>query len=282
MPAPRLIFIDIDGTLVGSSGTVDAAVWTQVEVVRTAGVRLAICSGRPAFGVAGEYARRLDEHGWHVFQNGASVLDLASRESRSTTLPAGAVDALVARARRWGFTLELYGDTDYLVESGVHDDRDRAIRHAALLDIPYRPGTLAAAGGLLSGRPVRAQWLIASDDVSVVRSDLVPGTHLVTASAPAMPDTVFASVVATGVDKVHAVRTVAAAHGVDLARTMFVGDGANDASAISAVREAGGWGVAMANADPAALLAAYYTVGHVDHGGLIEALQLALDAGAGH
>ena len=50
-----LVFIDVDGTLVGSSGDVDSTTWEAAARTRAAGVRLAICSGRPGFG--------LDHHG---------------------------------------------------------------------------------------------------------------------------------------------------------------------------------------------------------------------------
>jgi hydroxymethylpyrimidine pyrophosphatase-like HAD family hydrolase len=87
-----LIGIDVDGTLVGSSGIVPEFVWEAAERARAAGIRLALCSGRPAFGTAREYARRLDAEGWHMFQNGASVVYLPTGDSRSTPLPREHVD----------------------------------------------------------------------------------------------------------------------------------------------------------------------------------------------
>src|SRR5918912_1929288 len=94
-----LVCIDVDGTLVGSSGTVAPETWAAAERARAHGMRLAICSGRPAFGTTREYAERLDPDGWHVFQNGASVVHLPSSEWRSVPLAAPAVDRLVDRAR---------------------------------------------------------------------------------------------------------------------------------------------------------------------------------------
>jgi len=71
----HLVGIDVDGTLLGSSGNVHPEVWGVAQRARTAGIHLALCSGRPAFGLALEYARRLDADGWHVFQNGASIVN---------------------------------------------------------------------------------------------------------------------------------------------------------------------------------------------------------------
>lgn len=144
-----LVCIDVDGTLVGTGGVVHERVWAAAERVRARGIRLAVCSGRPAFGLARGYAERLDGDAWHVFQNGASVVHLPSGDSRSRPLPSDAVAELVARSRATGRPLELYTDTDYAVESKA----PRAPRHAALLGVPYRPRDF----GSLDGAVVRGQ-----------------------------------------------------------------------------------------------------------------------------
>src|SRR6476619_6476559 len=102
----RLICIDVDGTLVGRSGEVSPAVWAAAETVRAAGIRIAICSGRPSFGRTRAFADRLDHDGWHIFQNGASVVHFPSGETRSHPFTAAAVAGLVARSRETGRILE--------------------------------------------------------------------------------------------------------------------------------------------------------------------------------
>src|ERR1700736_3601016 len=61
-----------------------------------------------------EYARRLDANGWHIFQNGASIVNLATRQSRSVSIPPSCVKKLIAQARESAETLELYSDDDYV------------------------------------------------------------------------------------------------------------------------------------------------------------------------
>ena len=259
-----LVCIDVDGTLVGSSGTVSDESWRAAREARARGMRLAICSGRPGFGFTRGFAERLDPDGWHIFQNGASVVHLPGGETRSHGLPAATVRALIERARTLGRVLELYTDTEYAVES----DGDRARRHARLLGLPFRPRGLDS----LDGRVVRAQWLVARDHADAVLAEPHDGLALSTSLSPVMPDTAFVNVTPAGVDKARAVREVARAYAVPLERVMMVGDGANDAMAMRIV----GHPVAMGNAEPEARAVARHTVGHVDRGGLREALELAL------
>jgi Cof subfamily protein (haloacid dehalogenase superfamily) len=260
----RLICIDVDGTLVGSSGEVADATWAAAEKVRARGVRLAICSGRPAFGKARAYAQRLDDHGWHVFQNGASIVHLPGGNTRSRPFAPEHVRELVARARATGRPLELYGDAEHAVEVDVSRTRE----HAALLGIPFVKRDLLTFGA----RVVRAQWLLAHDEVDEVIAEPHDGLTLSHSLSPVMPDTSFLNVTPAGVDKGEAVRAVAREYGVPLEQVMMVGDGANDVPVMRIV----GAAVAMGNAERAAVEAARHRVGDVDRGGLVQALELAL------
>lgn len=259
----ELICVDVDGTLVGSSGDVLPSVWDAVERARAAGARLVICSGRPAFGLTRALAERLDPAGWHVFQNGASIVRLPEGETRSGRIPRPAVEALVARARQTGRILELYGDFDYAVES----TDERAARHAGLLGVPFRARDLLS----LQGDVVRAQWLLPRAEEPAVLAEGHGGLALAPSTSPVMPDTAFVSIAQPGLSKAAAVRTVAAEYGVPLARVMMVGDGANDVEVMGIV----GHPVAMGNAEPEVAALARHHVPHVDRGGLIQALELA-------
>lgn len=264
----RLIGIDVDGTLVGSSGSVSPVVWEAAEKARAAGIRLALCSGRPAFGLSTEYASRLDPAGWHVFQNGASIVDFSTGNSRSTALPPGTVDSLVEVARRTEAILELYNDREYASESSS----DWAKAHAALLGVAFQVRRFES----LPGPIVRGQWLLPKAEAHAFASQPHPGLELATSTSPLMPDTAFVGITAAGVSKGSAMRILAAQYGVDMRDVMYVGDADNDLSAL----QVAGHPIAMANASAAALRAASRTVGHVDEGGLAEALEMAIaDAG---
>ena len=259
----ELVCIDVDGTLVGASGRVLPEVWAAAERARGAGLRLALCSGRPAFGLARDFAERLDPDGWHVFQNGASVLNLASGESRSAHLSATAVARLVERARDTGRALELYADNEYAVES----DGERARRHAGLLGVPFRARELLS----LRGPVVRAQWLLPHAEAAEVLAEPHPEMHLAHSLSPVMPETSFINITPEGVDKASAVHELARAYGVPLERVMMVGDGPNDLPVLRIV----GHPVAMGNAEPELHGVARHRVADVEEAGLAEALDLA-------
>jgi hydroxymethylpyrimidine pyrophosphatase-like HAD family hydrolase len=74
--AVKLVFVDVDGTLVGKDG-VPPCIWPRVEALRAKGVRLSLITGRPGRGETLGYARRLDPTGLHVFESGAVVLALS-------------------------------------------------------------------------------------------------------------------------------------------------------------------------------------------------------------
>jgi Cof subfamily protein (haloacid dehalogenase superfamily) len=258
-----LVGIDVDGTLIGSSGTVPEVVWAAARQARRLGIHLALCSGRPAFGVAREYAQRLQSDGWHIFQNGASVVHLASGESRSVSIPATQVDDLIRRARKTGEVLELYSDTSYVAESPA----PWAYEHARLLGIEFEPRPFES----LAQPIVRAQWLLSAERAAQLRAEPHPGLEIAESSSPLMPGTQFVGLTHAGVSKGAALQQLARQYNIALANVMYVGDSGNDLSALRIV----GHPVAMGNADPAVLAAARIRVAHVDEAGLAQALAIA-------
>ncbi len=260
----RLVTIDVDGTLVGSSGVVSPKVWAAAERARALGVRLAIASGRPAFGTTREHAHRLDPSTWHVFQNGASVVDVGRGATKSTPMPKAVVRELVERRIRHGRCLELYTDGSWASEG----DEGLARAHAGLLGVSYEPRTLNA----LEGDVVRAQWLVDDETLAVVLAEPHEGLEMVSSTSPVMPGIRFVNLTARGVSKASAIRAIAEDYAISLDDVMHVGDSGNDREALETV----GWPVAMANAEPEIHAVAKHRVGHVDDGGASEAIELAI------
>jgi len=260
----QLIGIDVDGTLVGTGGVIHPRVWEAVARARERGIHLALCSGRPAFGLALEYARRLEPEGWHVFQNGASILNLATGRSRSVAIPVHWVETLIEEARHTGEVLELYSDTEYVVESPSPWSKE----HADLLGVPFDPRPLDS----LAPPIVRAQWLLSAQRAPDFTNAPHPGLEVAQSSSPIMVGTQFVGLTHEGVTKGSAMRSIAEEYGVPLENVMYAGDAGNDLSALRIV----GHPIAMGNADPAVKAAAKHTVDLVDRGGLAQALEMAI------
>jgi len=251
---------------VGTGGIIHPRVWEVTAQARELGIHLALCSGRPAFGLALEYARRFEADGWHIFQNGASILDLASGRSRSVRVPTHWVQTLIDHARTHGEVLELYGDTEYAVES----TSARAEDHANLLGVPFAPRPLDS----LSQPVVRAQWLLNAKRAAEFTAAPHPGLEIAQSSSPVMPDTQFVGLTHEGVNKGSALRSVADEYGIPLQSVMYVGDAGNDLSALRIV----GHPIAMGNAEARVRAAARQTVDHVDRGGLAQAIEIAISS----
>jgi Cof subfamily protein (haloacid dehalogenase superfamily) len=272
----RLIGIDVDGTLVGTGGFIHPGIWEAAKRACERGIHLALCSGRPAFGIALEYARRLEAGGWHIFQNGASIVNLATirspplgipslaARSRSVAIPVPWVKTLIEQARQNHETLELYSDTTYVAES----TSDWAREHAGLLGVAFEPRPFES----LTQPIVRAQWLLSRTLAKEFMATPHPGLEVAQSSSPLMPDTQFVGLTHEGVTKGSAMRSVAEGYGVAMQDVMYVGDAGNDLSALRIV----GHPIAMGNADPAVIEAAEHTVDHVDRGGLAQALEMAI------
>lgn len=262
----KLIGIDVDGTLVGSSGIVPQEIWDAADRARSRGIRLVLCSGRPAFGVAFDYARRLDPDGWHIFQNGSSIVHLQTGASRSVALPPERVAELMLAARASADVLELYNDRTYVTESTSDWARD----HAGILGVPFQAH--AKPFESLAAPVVRAQWLLTREKAKSVAESHPADVEVAESSSPLMPDVRFVGLTHKGVSKGSAMRSVAAGYDVGLADVMYVGDAGNDLPALRIV----GHPIAMGNGDAAVRAAAVRTVGDVDSGGLIEAIELAM------
>jgi len=267
----QLICLDVDGTLIGTDRQVHPRVWQAAEQARQQGLHLAICTGRPAMGETRSFAETLSPQGWHIFQGGASLLNLKDRQARSRALPLEPLAELLAQRQSQGWVLELYSDSDYVCNqvSDKSEAAQLALAHAHLLALDYQTRPFAS----LQGEVIRAQWVVSDSELPAVLAAAPAGVHYASATSPSVPGVHFVSVTAPNTDKCDAIRRLATEIlGCGLEQTMMVGDGQNDISAMQIV----GYPVAMGNGDPALKAVCRYEVGSVEHGGAAEAIALAL------
>ncbi|PZA06917.1 MULTISPECIES: HAD family hydrolase [unclassified Meiothermus] len=258
-----LVLIDVDGTLYGADGVPDCA-WSAAELARAAGIRLAVCTGRPGRGFALEYARRLEPRGWHIFESGAVVMGSSGPE-RVCALPQGAYQHLLELSRRHGLPFEVYTAEGGFYRESAHPD---LLAHEQMLGFPAEVRDLEGVPGPI----VRVQYVVKLDggwEALRPRVQEVAGVELHEATSPGMPGVGFASVTAQGVSKVSAARWVAERYGLTLEHAAMIGDGEND---LELIRSAG-LGIAMGNAPASVKAVARYVVPRVEECGLAEALQ---------
>lgn len=260
-----LLILDLDGTIIGSSGQVLPCVWQGVDRLQKAGVKLAVCTGRPNAGVARTVAERLGPRNPHIFNNGSLVTYTGGDTLHVTALREASITEMVGFARDLGLVLEVYTPTAMYVERKT----PMSEAHAKMI------GVTAIVSDLLTvarNEPVvRAQWLLGKDERSLVEDLPVEDVELSFATSPALPDMTFINVTRAGVSKGTAVAQLADAMRVPLSDIMAVGDSEGDLPMLEVV----GHPVVMANA-PEALRELFTTAGQVDDCGVLPAFEAAL------
>ena len=221
----RLVFVDVDGTLVGREG-VPPCVWPEVEALKALGVRFALVTGRPGRGEALLLARRLAPTGLHVYESGAVVLALEedpheppARPFHVEALPEEAAREAVRLARRLALPLEGYtADGGFFVEG----DSPLLEAHQRLLGVEAEGADLLR----LSSPLVRLQ-VLAEGEAPVERllEALPPGLQAHVAESPKMPGVRFVSLTKEGVSKLSAARLVAEAYGLPCRSAPWWGTG---------------------------------------------------------
>lgn len=260
-----LVVFDLDGTLIGTSGQVENCIWEAAEEALAAGVKIAVCTGRPGMGVALKVAKRLGEGNAHVFQSGAHVGYTDGRAVKVVALKESDTRQIIELSRDAGAVLELYTPNTLYVE------RTTALseRHAAMIGVSALVRDLEDVAA--SEPVVRAQWVVPLGTEEGLASQAPKGVQVSQAVSPALPDIAFVSLTREGVSKASAVRQLAEHMRIPLERVMAVGDSEGDLPMLLEV----GHPRIMANATPD-LLEQFQAVGHVDECGAVEALTEAV------
>jgi Cof subfamily protein (haloacid dehalogenase superfamily) len=261
-----LILIDVDGTYVGQEARIHEEIPAALDEARGRSVHLGLCTGRPSYGLAGEYANDVSPNGLHVFQNGAVVSDWRGNPAHVSEMEPMSYRKIVEAARSTARPLEVYTPQAFYLER----ESDLTRRHAELLG--HQPETRDLLD--IPGPIVRVQWVVPMEELPEVTAATaaIGGLELNWANQMDMPGVAFASVTKAGTSKVSAAEWLAEHYGFTLAETAMVGDGVGDLELIRAA----GLGIAMGNAVDSVKAAADVVVAPVDHGGLAEAVRIAL------
>jgi len=267
----RLLVIDVDGTLIGASGTPTPSVQEAIGLALDHGLAVALCSGRPLASCA-PIARALRLPGPHIVFNGALVKALDAPEAvLRRPLPPPAVGDLIDRARAANLCLELYTETTHYVEQ----DRIESRLHALSIRVTYEITNLDAFRG--RSDVIKAQIITADDHARTATRRLAEEFADRLAFSTAIPmapceGMECVNIVDRSVSKGAAVRTLIAYHGLTPDEVAGVGDAANDLPMFEAV----GLRIAMGNADPAVKARADLVCPDVEQDGLAQAINWIL------
>ena len=260
-----IVFLDLDGTLVGSSGQVNEPVWQALEQAKEAGVKLVICTGRPCEGIAKKIATRLDENSPHIFQNGALTCFPNGKVVKAFALQESVSKGIIDYSRENNLTLEVYTPNEIFVE------RKTSLSEAHAKMIGVAPIVRDLTEVAENEPVVRAQWVVAFEEADKALSLKPEGLQVGKATSPALANTYFISLTRSGVSKGSAIIALAKSFDIELSEAMAVGDSLVDKSMLEVV----GHPIIMGDAVPE-LKDLYTTVGNVEENGVVEALAKAL------
>lgn len=258
----KLVFLDLDGTVIGSDGAVSEPVRAAIREAKTRGVDFRVCTGRTCAGIAEEIAEFLNPDGFHVFESGAVAMVPVRRDVLfADALDSDDLNHLVKHARSLDALLELYTTTGVYVEETTAD----GIEHGRCLQMPFEVRDFDDV--VKNEVVIRGHWIAREHNFDQALAVKLPNSYVATAGSPALPTMRFASVTRTGTNKGIAVSKVMADSNLNREVSYGVGDTMGDLSMLEAV----GHAFVMANAD-APLLEMFPTIGAVSDDGVAKFL----------
>jgi len=262
----RLLVVDIDGTLLGSSPRISDENKQALDRVRESGTQFALSTGRSLKSSLG-IIEQLSLDGCHIFFDGALVSspDLVE-EIHVEPIDAGVVRRMVEFAGSHDIDLELSSAAQYFARRETWSTRVRRQFFGSEV-------TLTDFNGLWERERIIKGGLVTTNHeeeakAAIFSARFADSIYFSPARTPAYPGVTFYNLLAPEVSKGKALAALAVHLGVALAEVMAVGDGANDVSLLATA----GLAVAMGNArDELKAIADYVTL-DVELNGLAEAV----------
>ena len=259
---PKLVALDLDGTLIGRDLAISPTVRAAVLRMSDFGVRGVIVTGR-MYRAALPFARALEFESPLVCYQGAAIVDPSTDTVlRDTPLSNAVVREVIDVAQRHGMHLQLYrNDAYYCEQRNAFSDLYAELARVEPTIVPSLRVTFAeseATKAVVVAEPNDALRFLAQ-----LKAALGARAY-VTRSCPE-----FVEILNPSVDKGEALGFLAAHLGIRIEDTLAIGDSWNDAPLLRAA----GFGVAMGSAPPELLAVADAVVGDVEQDGVAEALE---------
>ena len=267
MSDTKILFLDIDDTLLNRKKEITPEVKDAVRRAMDAGHRIVICTGRPVSATT----RFFDQLGltgqgcYAICYNGGVIWDCHDRRALfSMPLEEADVKYLFEKADEAGIHAQTY-DSEAVI---CAEDDEEIQGYIERTHMPFRIDP--AVPGSLTEAPIKVLMIDNHDHEKLERfrdglADWAKGRISAFFSCPE-----YLEFVKEGISKGNAVHMLADMLGIPMENTVAAGDSEND---IPMLREAH-VGCAMANATPAAKEAAnYITERDCDHSGVAEIIE---------
>lgn len=263
-PPPRLLAIDLDGTLLRSDKQVSRRSADAIAAAIERGVKVVLASARPPRSTFGIYqALRLDT--LQVNYNGALILDLPrSRYALHLALCNKLSRRIIDRIRGEFPGVEVQIE---VLDRWLTDRHDPASPYCTETAKSYPPDFVGPLDECLANPLTKLMFLAPPEVMARVRETVK--TEFGGECALFVTDDYLLQVCHPAVEKWVGVAWIARAYGVDAKEVMSIGDAPNDA----ALLRWSGLGVAVANAWPQTRDAADVVVSSNDDDGVAEAIE---------
>ncbi|GAA6154354.1 HAD-IIB family hydrolase [Pseudoteredinibacter isoporae] len=274
----KLIFFDVDGTLLDRDGQFSDSLRDQLKRLRGMGMSLAIASGRPPFACQFLF-EQLGLIDTGLFYTGGLVFNpVTQRALLQHCLSHSEAQALFEAANELGLYFELYDEQRFVIDPAHQCAPHILEEHSRQLRCEPQREDIGAL--LLSARSERVDkttspWVKVLVGEEAAQSDYLPelerrfpDLHFAYASLPAYPEWRFASVIPKSADKHLAFDQLLIHHQVSANEVMAFGDAGSD----KVFLQRSGLGVAMGSAPDDVQACADYHCPSSDDDGVARAL----------
>lgn len=267
-PPIRLIALDIDGTLLDSQHELPPANRRAIDAARARGVQVVLATGKSIFALRPIH-RELDLDTPSVCVQGLMVYGPDESIWHERRLDPATVGTVTDYALDHDLTIFAY-ERDRLLVNRPSPYIDHFVEH-----FEPRAEVLADFAAEMQKRPINKLNIMHPDEgIPRIRADLAARLGESTSLVQAVPQSL--EILPAGASKGEGLRWLLDRLEIDPARVLAVGDGENDVEMMTLA----GVGVAVANAMPAAKAAADHRVASNDAGGVAEAIERFVLAGA--
>jgi len=269
----KIVFVDLDGTLVGKSDTISPGNVAAIEDAQSQGVVFVLCTGRIPY-MAEPIAAQIGRTGYGVFSNGSVILNW---DTKDILLRQPIPMAMAKRAAEMAFTYGLaplfFGaDIESDLGLSVYADPRLPLVPSYLKRNAHRITYADLTAGSFDRRPTTVEFLADRETafkfLEILQLEFGDSATLNTGYLPRY-ESWLVGLNAVGVSKAASAQILIDHLGIPHSATMAIGDQSNDIDLLKWAR----LGVCMGDGSDEAQAAADYITGTFEQDGVAQALQ---------